>query len=96
MFKNVCGHFGKNQRDNREEDRKQEELNSILNKITPRNYQTLRDKLVAVGISSAITLRGLVDQASTSTTLTFSKCGAFNLLRHQPSAACMTRQGPCE
>ena len=37
----------------------------MLNKITLDNYETLRDKIVAVGISSAVTLRGLIDQVRT-------------------------------
>ena len=55
--------IGKIQSDDPEEERKQKEFKSMLNKITLDNYETLRDKIVSVGISSAVTLRGLIDQA---------------------------------
>ncbi len=34
----------------------------MLNKITPDNYETIRDKIIAVGITSPGTLQGLIDQ----------------------------------
>ena len=45
-----------------EEERKQKEKKSMLDQITLDDYETLRDKIVAVGISSAVTLRGLINQ----------------------------------
>ncbi len=55
--------IGKTQTDDPEEERKQKEFKSMLNKITLDNYETLRDKITSVGITSPVTLRGLIDQA---------------------------------
>ena len=49
--------------DNPEEEKRQKDFKSLLNKITLDNYDTIRDKIVAVGIAGPVTLRGLIDQA---------------------------------
>ncbi len=59
--------IGKTQSDDPEEEKKQKEFKSMLNKITLDNYETLRDKITSVGIASAVTLRGLIDQARAHT-----------------------------
>ncbi len=46
-----------------EEEKRQKEFKSFLNKITPDNYETIREKIIAVGIDSPGTLQGLIDQA---------------------------------
>lgn len=48
--------------DNPEEEKRQKDFKSLLNKITLDNYETIRDKIIAVGIASPVTLRGLIDQ----------------------------------
>lgn len=55
---------GQIQTDDPEEEKKQKEFKSLLNKLTPEKYETIRNKLLAVGIEQAITLQGLIDQAS--------------------------------
>jgi translation initiation factor 4G len=45
-----------------DEEKRQKEFKSFLNKITPDNYETIRDKIIAVGITSPGTLQGLIDQ----------------------------------
>ncbi len=45
-----------------EEEKRQKEFKSFLNKITPDNYETIREKIIAVGIDSPATLQGLIDQ----------------------------------
>jgi hypothetical protein len=46
-----------------EEEKRQKDFKSLLNKITLDNYETIRDKITGVGITSPVTLRGLIDQA---------------------------------
>ncbi len=45
-----------------EEERRQKDFKSLLNKLTLDNYGTIKDKIVAVGIASETTLKGLIDQ----------------------------------
>ncbi|CAL8464440.1 g3975 [Coccomyxa elongata] len=45
-----------------EEEKRQKEFKSFLNKITPDNYETILEKIIAVGIDSPGTLQGLIDQ----------------------------------
>ena len=40
---------------------------SLLNKLTLDNYETIKDKIVSVGIVSVTTLKGLIDQVRSST-----------------------------
>lgn len=48
--------------DDPDEEKRQKEFKSFLNKITPDNYETIRDKIIAVGMQSPATLQGLIDQ----------------------------------
>ena len=45
-----------------EEEKRQKDFKSLLNKLTLDNYATIKDKIVAVGIASVTTLKGLIDQ----------------------------------
>ena len=47
--------------DDPEEARKQREFKSLLNKVTPDKYETIRDKILAVGIDAPKTLGGLIN-----------------------------------
>lgn len=44
---------------------RQKAFKSFQSKITLDNHITIRDKIIAVGIKSPVTLRGLIDQACT-------------------------------
>lgn len=46
------------------EEKRQKDFKSLLNKLTLDNYDTIKDKLVAVGIASETTLKGLIDQVT--------------------------------
>ena len=48
--------------ENPEEEKKQKELKSLLNKITPEKYAVIRDKILAVGVNTVLSLKGLIDQ----------------------------------
>ena len=48
--------------ENPEEEAKQKNIKSLLNKITPEKYTVIRDKLLASGIDSPLSLLGLIDQ----------------------------------
>lgn len=48
--------------DDPEEEKRQKEFKSLLNKITPDNYQTIKEKILAVGINNPVTLTGLISQ----------------------------------
>ena len=52
--------------DSTEEERKQKVFGRLLNAMTPDNCETLHNSIMSVGISSAATLRGLIDQARTT------------------------------
>lgn len=52
--------------DSTEEERKQKVFGRLLNAMTPDNCKTLHNNIFAVGISSAATLRGLIDQVHTT------------------------------
>jgi hypothetical protein len=54
---------GKLRTDDPEEEKKQKEFKSMLNKLTPNNQEKLLQKFLAVGITEAKTLRNLIDQA---------------------------------
>ncbi len=45
-----------------EEEKRQKDFKSLLNKLTLDNYATIKDKIEAVGITSETTLKGLIDQ----------------------------------
>ena len=45
-----------------EEEKRQKDFKSLLNKLTLDNYATIKDKIVAVGIASETTMNGLIDQ----------------------------------
>ena len=48
--------------DDPDEEKRQKEFKSLLNKLTLDNYETIKDKIVNVGIVSETTLKGLIDQ----------------------------------
>lgn len=50
--------------ENPEEEKKQKNIKSLLNKITPEKYVVIRDKLLAANIDSPLSLYGLIDQVS--------------------------------
>jgi translation initiation factor 4G len=50
--------------DDPEEEKRQKEFKSHLNKITPDNYETIKEKILAIGIKSPTTLTGLISQVS--------------------------------
>lgn len=50
--------------ENPEEEKKQKNIKSLLNKITPEKYVVIRDKLLAAEIDSPLSLYGLIDQVS--------------------------------
>lgn len=50
--------------ENPEEERKQKNIKSLLNKITPEKYDIIRDKLLASNIDSPLSLYGLIDQVT--------------------------------
>ena len=50
--------------ENPEEEKKQKNIKSLLNKITPEKYAVIRDKLLAAEIDSPLSLYGLIDQVS--------------------------------
>ena len=54
---------GKLRTDDPEEEKKQKDFKSMLNKLTPNNQEKLLQKFLAVGITQAKTLRNLIDQA---------------------------------
>ena len=65
----VCRYaVGQMQTDDPEEERKQKEMKGFLNKITPEKFDTIRNKIVSVGIDKAITLQGLIDQVPSPST----------------------------
>ena len=45
-----------------DEEKRQKDFKSLLNKLTLDNYATIKDKIEAVGITSETTLKGLIDQ----------------------------------
>ena len=55
--------MGKLRTDDPDEEKKQKEFKSMLNKLTPNNQEKLLQKFLAVGITQAKTLRNLIDQA---------------------------------
>jgi len=57
---------GKLRTDDPEEEKKQKDFKSMLNKLTPNNQEKLLQKFLAVGITQAKTLRNLIDQARCS------------------------------
>ena len=69
--------------DDPDEEKRQKEFKSLLNKLTLDNYETIKDKIVSVGIVSVTTLKGLIDQVRSST--------YKHLLPHSPAtlSACM-------
>ena len=62
-----------------EEEKRQKDFKSFLNKLTLDNYDTIKDKIVAVGIASEATLIGLIDQVRLRTAL----LGSFHTLQTQ-------------
>ena len=62
-----------------EEEKRQKDFKSLLNKLTLDNYATIKDKIVAVGIASETTLKGLIDQVRRFL------CKAVIEAIHQPS-----------
>ena len=52
--------------ENPEEEKKQKNIKSLLNKITPEKYVVIRDKLLAAEIDSPLSLSGLIDQVNLS------------------------------
>lgn len=48
--------------DDPEEEKKQKAFNAQLNKLTPDNFDRILSKLLDVGVTSAKTLRGLIDR----------------------------------
>jgi len=65
-----------------EEEAKQKNIKSLLNKVTPEKYMIIRDKLLAVNIDSPFSLSGLIDQVPPTPTpaagLSFARCFAFS------------------
>ena len=53
--------------DDPDEEKRQKEFKSLLNKLTLDNYETIKDKIVGVGIVSETTLKGLIDQVRSLT-----------------------------
>ncbi|KAK9820051.1 hypothetical protein WJX72_005497 [[Myrmecia] bisecta] len=53
---------GKVLSDDPDEERKQKEIKSLLNKVTPEKFDKIFDQMVAVGIATPKTLRGLINQ----------------------------------
>lgn len=60
----VLGRYkrGQIQSEDPEEEKKQKEFKSLLNKVTPEKYEVIHARINAVGIEKAITLQGLIDQ----------------------------------
>lgn len=58
--------IGATRTDDPEEEKKQKLFNAQLNKLTPDNFDRILGKLVDVGVTSAKTLRGLIDRVSTA------------------------------
>ncbi|CAK0783381.1 hypothetical protein CVIRNUC_006580 [Coccomyxa viridis] len=54
--------LGATSSDDPDEEKRQKEFKSLLNKLTLDNYETIKDKIVSVGIVSVTTLKGLIDQ----------------------------------
>jgi len=54
--------IGATRTDDPEEEKKQKLFNAQLNKLTPDNFDRILGKLVDVGVTSAKTLRGLIDR----------------------------------
>lgn len=52
-----------------EEERKQRDFKSLLNKLTPEKYQVILQKMVDVGIDTLQTLYGFIDQVTGRTPL---------------------------
>jgi translation initiation factor 4G len=50
------------QGDDPEEAKRQKEIKGHLDKITPENYERIRDQIIAIDFSNLSTLRGLVEQ----------------------------------
>ena len=68
-----------------EEEKRQKEFKSLLNKLTLDNYGTIKDKIVAVGIASVTTLKGLIDQVI-----------CHEMLARQQSVEIILVEYPCE
>lgn len=58
--------LGATSSDDPDEEKRQKEFKSLLNKLTLDNYETIKDKIVSVGIVSVTTLKGLIDQVRSS------------------------------
>lgn len=60
----MCGtaQIGKTQTDDPEEEKKQKEFKSLLNKITPDTFERILAKVKEVQISEHKTLEGLINQ----------------------------------
>lgn len=73
--------------DDPEEEARQKQFKSILNKLTPENFDKLLPKLLAVEIPRLLTLQGLVDQIFDKALLepTFSELYALLCQRMQES-----------
>lgn len=50
--------------DNPEEEKRQKELKSLLNRVTPEKYDTIKARILGVGLQSAVTMQGFVCQVS--------------------------------
>ena len=53
---------GQIQSDDPEEEKKQKAFTAQLNKLTPDNFDRILAKLLDVGVTSANTLKGLIDR----------------------------------
>ena len=56
--------LGRRISENPEEEERQREFKSLLNKLTPEKYDVIYKKMLDVGIKAPLTLYGLIDQVS--------------------------------
>lgn len=47
-----------------EEEERQRQYKSLLNKLTPEKYETILDKMMTIEVTQPLTLYGLIDQVS--------------------------------
>lgn len=70
--------------ENPEEEKKQKEIKSLLNKITPEKYTVIRDKIVACNIDTPMSLRGLIDQVGPSSEVNFACENSYEVYNTMP------------
>jgi hypothetical protein len=68
--------------DNPEEERRQRAFKGVLNKLTPDNFDRLAGSIIDVGITSAATLTGLMDQVFDKALMEPHFCELYSQLCH--------------